>query len=165
MSQPSPDVFSGPKCLKTILRLEKTESFHGKVFHSLYTNRRGISRLFQTCIYLYHYLEYLMSYTSKAVDFMSISTIAQFGKIVVVTSPLFQKISQIGHSLSAFSSFFVLCAFSSFHFSQKWRHLYGQKWQMAALNSIKMTNLDESNVAICDVIFCLSKNHLLDPRN
>ena len=101
----------------------------------------------------------------KSRRFLSISTIAQFGQIVVVTSPLFQKISQIGHSLSAFSSFFVLCAFSSFHFSQKWRHLYGQKWQMAALNSIKMTNLDESNVAICDVIFCLSKNHLLDPRN
>ena len=98
-----------------------------------------------------------MSYTSKAVDFMSISTIAQFGQIVVVTSPLFQKISQIGHSLSAFSSFFVLCAFSSFHFSQKWRHLYGQKWQMAALNSIRMTNLDESGrEAICDVIFRLS---------
>ena len=135
----------------------------------LYTNRGGISRLFQKCIYLDHYLEYLMSYTSKAVDFMSISTIAQFGQIVVVTSPLFQKISQIGHSLSAFSSFFFLCAFSSFflnRFSQKWRHLYGQKWQMAALNSIRMTNLDESgSEAICDVIFCLSKNHLSDPRN
>ena len=71
----------------------------------LYTNRGGISRLFQKCIYLDHYLEYLMSYTSKAVDFMSISTIAQFGQKVVVTSPLFQKISQIGHSLSAFSCF------------------------------------------------------------
>ena len=32
-----------------------------------------------------------MSYTSKAVDFMSISTIAQFGQIVVVTSPYFRK--------------------------------------------------------------------------
>ena len=63
-------------------------------------------------------------------------------------------------SLFAFSSFFLN------RFSQKWRPLYGQNWQMAALNSIRMTNLDESGrEAICDVIFCRSKNHLSDPRN
>ena len=96
----------------------------------------------------------------KSRRFLSISTIAQFGQIVVVTSPLFQKISQIGHSSSAFSSFFFLSAFSSSflnRFSQKWRPLYGQKWQMAALNSIRMTNLDKSGPeALCDVIFRLS---------
>ena len=54
-------------------------------------------------------------------------------------------------SLFAFSSFFLN------RFSQKWRPLYGQKWQMAALNSIRMTNLDKSGPeALCDVIFRLS---------
>ena len=35
-----------------------------------------------------------------------------------------------------------------------------------ALNAIKMSNLDErGREAIYDVIVCLSKNHLSDPRN